>query len=68
LADVLEDQEFNKVSFQNVNRLLENIYITKFDEWKEEKVTLRQFLHQSLDLNYIKSDPSHARLLPKEGV
>jgi hypothetical protein len=68
LADVLADNEFNKVSFQNVNRLLEQIYLTKFDEWKEVKVTLRQFLHQSLDLNYIKSDPSHARLHPNDGV
>ena len=68
LAEVLEDIEFNKVSFYNVNRLLERIYETKFDEQNEAKVTLRQFLHQSLDLNYLKSDPSNALLHPREGI
>lgn len=45
LAEVLEDHEFNKVSFYNVNRLLEKIDETKLDDHKEVKVTLRQFLH-----------------------
>jgi len=29
LAELLEAQDFNKISFQNVNKFLEQIYLTK---------------------------------------
>ena len=54
LAEMLSDQEFNNVTFNNVNKLLEQIYLTKSDEKANQssKKTLRSFIYNSLNFSY----------------
>ena len=54
LAEMLSDQEFNNVTFNNVNKLLEQIYLTKSDEKANQssKKTLRSFIYDSLNFSY----------------
>ena len=54
LAEMLSDQEFNNVTLNNVNKLLEQIYLTKSDEKANQssKKTLRSFIYDSLNFSY----------------
>ncbi len=63
LSELLTQYEFQQLSFYSVNRMIDQIFTTKIvKNVKGVKKTLRNFLYDSLDLNYMQTEKSHALL------
>ena len=64
LLDMLCTDEFELLSFYNVNRLIDTIFQTKLvTEPKTKKVTVREFVYNALDLRYLASEQSRSSVI-----
>jgi len=56
LMETLNEEEFAMLSFYSVNRLIDTVFKTKIQKLvNTERMTLRQFIYNALDLNYTQS-------------
>lgn len=67
LLEMLKTEEFERLSFYSVNRLIDTVFQTK-GAVAEELLTLRQFIYKALDLNYLQSDKSNKLLHADERI
>lgn len=69
LNEVLSPEEFQGLTFYNVNRMIDIVFRTKVAPFPlPEPKTLRNFLYDALDLNYVQTDKSRALLNPDENI
>jgi hypothetical protein len=59
LLEVLQAEEFELLSFYNVNRFIDTCFQTKLQvTWPGGKLTMREFVYCALDLEYTQSEKS----------
>lgn len=60
LIETLSYPEFEQLTFYNVNRLIDTIFTTKLHKnvMGNERKTLRNFIYNALDLNYLQTKKS----------
>ncbi len=59
--------EFESLSFYNINRLIDIIFLTKrITSYNIEPKTLQNFIKSALDIDYLQTEKSAALLKPEE--
>jgi hypothetical protein len=66
---MLTHDEFQSLTFYNVNRMIDTVFRTKVAPFPlPEPKTLRNFIYDALDINYIQTEKSRALLNPDENI
>jgi hypothetical protein len=69
LTEMLTPDEFQSLTFYNVNRMIDIVFRTKVAPFPlPEPKTLRNFIYDALDFNYVQTEKSRALLNPDENI